>query len=81
MVKRGKAVLLGYGLDDSLGHVRYTRGNGFELFGGSEQAHREMQRQTSVILEESERLGISLDGMTYEQFETLRGIVERVNWE
>lgn len=80
-VKRGRALLLGYGLDDSQGHVRYTRGTCFELFGGSDQAHDEMQRQALRIQEEIDRLGFSLDGMTYEQFEVLRGIVERVNCE
>lgn len=80
-VKRGRAVLLGYGLDDSQGHVRYTRGGCFQLFGGSGQVHDEMQRRALMIQEEMDRLGISFDGMTYEQFEVVRGIVDRVNCE
>lgn len=80
-VKRGRAVLRGYGLDDSHGHVRYTRGVNFELFGGSDEAHGEMQRQALRIQQEIDRLGISLDGMTYEQYEVLKDIVEQVNCE
>lgn len=80
-VKRGRAVVVGLGLDDSDGHVRYTRDDCFELFGGSESAHGEMQRRIKVIREEIAKLGITLDRMTYEQYEMLRDIVERVNCE
>jgi len=80
-VKRGRAVLVGYGLDDDQGHIRYTRGNSFELFGGSDSAHGEMQQRALEIQEEAAKLGFSLDGMTYEQFEMLRAVVERVNCE
>ena len=30
-----KALLLGFGLDNKDGHIRYTRGKNFHLFGGS----------------------------------------------
>lgn len=80
-VRRGRAVLVGYGLDDDQGHIRYTKGNSFELFGGSDSAHGEMQRRAMQIQEEIARLGISLDGMTYEQYEMIRAVVDRVNCE
>ena len=80
-VKRGRAVLVGYGLDDDGGHVRYTRGDSVELYGGSDSAHCEMQRRARQIQEEIAKMGISLDRMTYEQFEIIQGIVERVNAE
>ena len=80
-VKRGRAVLVGYGLDDNGGHIRYTSGNGIELFGGSDSAHGEMQRRALRIQEEIAKLGISLDGMTYEQYQLARDIVERANGE
>ncbi len=78
-VKRGRAVLVGYGLDESEGHIRYSRGASVELYGGSFAAHEEMQRRAAVIQEEAARLGISLDGMTYEQYLAVREIVDRVN--
>ncbi len=77
-VKRGRAVLVGYGLDDD-GHFRYTRGEAFELYGGSSSAHGEMLRRAQAIQDEIASLGISLDGMTYEQYQVVRGIVERAN--
>lgn len=80
-VKRGKARVVGLGLDDSGGHVRYTKGEAFELYGGSQTAHDEMQRRARRILDEIAKLGISLDRMTYEQYEQLRDIVDRVNCE
>lgn len=80
-IKRGRAVLVGYGLDEGDGHIRYTRSNAVELFGGSDQAHDEMQKRAIMIQDELSRLGISLDGMTYEQFEVVKGIVDRVNCE
>ncbi len=80
-VKRGHAVLLGYGLDNEDGHIRYTRGSAFELYGGSDSAHGEMQKRALLIQEEIAKLGISLDGMTYEQYQLVRGIVERVGCE
>ncbi len=77
-VKRGRAVLVGYGLDND-GHFRYTRGQAFELFGGTSAAHEEMQRRAMAIQDEIASLGISLEGMTYEQFQVVRGIVEKAN--
>ena len=80
-VKRGRAVLVGLGLDDSGGHVRYTRGDAYELYGGSETSHGEMQRRVRFIQEEIARHGICLDRMTYEQYEMIRDIVERANFD
>lgn len=79
--RRGRAVLIGYGLDDADGHVRITRGQAFELYGGSDAAHDEMQRRALMIREEAEALGISLERMTFEQYQVVQGIVHRVNSE
>lgn len=80
-VKQGRAVVVGLGLDDSGGHVRYTRGEAFELIGGSEEAHDEMQRRIVIIREEIAKRGICLDRMTYEQYQEIRELVERVGCE
>lgn len=79
--RRGRAVVIGYGLDDNGGHIRYTHGPAIELYGGSDKAHREMQRRAQAIQDEIARLGISLDGMTFEQYQVVRDIVERANCE
>lgn len=80
-VKCGRAVLVGLGLDNAEGHVRYTRGEAYELYGGSESAHSEMQRRAAQIREEIAGLGISLDSLTFEQYQAIQAIVERVNCE
>ncbi len=79
--RHGRAVLVGYGLDSDDGHIRITRGQDFQLYGGSDRIHDEMQRRAQQIRREVENLGISLDGMTYEQFQTVKDIVHRVNQE
>ncbi len=78
-VTYGRAVVYGLGLDDDGGHTRYTKSDAYELYGGSEDAHREMQRRALVIREEMLRLGISLDCMSYDQYQELQDIIERVN--
>ncbi len=80
-VKRGRAVLIGYGLDDAGGHIRYTQGDGMKLYGGSRRVHDEMRRRAAFIREEAARLGISLERMTYEQYLVMRDVVDRVNCE
>lgn len=80
-VKRGRAVVIGYGLDDNGGHYRYTKCKAMELYGGSAGAHDEMQRRALKIQDEIARLGISLEGMTFEQYQVVREIVNRVNGE
>lgn len=80
-IKRGRAILVGYGLDDAAGHLRFTRGDSMELYGGSREAHEEMQRRAAAIQGEAARLGISLEGMTYEQYLVMRDVVERMNCE
>lgn len=80
-VKRGRAVVVGLGLDDGEGHIRYTRGDDIELYGGSQASHAEMQRRMRKIQDEIARLGIRLDSMTFEQYQTLRDIVNRINCE
>ena len=80
-MRRGRAVVIGLGLDEPDGHIRYTRGESYQLYGGSEAAHQEMQRRAKIIHEERARLGISFEHMTYEQYQMLLAIVDRVNCE
>ena len=79
--KRGHAVLVGYGLDGADGHIRYTKAESVELYGGSDQAHSRMQERALRIQRELDEHGISLDGMTYEQFQIAQAIVEKANHE
>jgi len=63
-----KAVILGVGLDNSDGHVRYTRGKNFHLFGGSQETHEEMQEKAIKINEHLDRRGKRLEDVTPTEF-------------
>ncbi len=78
---RGRAVLYGYGTCAADGHVRYTNAGGAELYGGSEQAHARMQDKALRIQRELGERGISLEYMTFEQYQIARDIVDKVNCE
>lgn len=80
-IRSGRAMVVGLGLDDAEGHFRYTRGDAYELYGGSEDAHREMLRRMRRIQAEIAEMGITLDAVTYEQYEKIKDIVARVNAE
>ncbi len=80
-VKRGHAVLVGYGLDGADGHLRYTRAGEAELYGGSDAAHSRMRERALRIQRELTELGISLDSMTYEQYRIAKTVVEKANHE
>lgn len=80
--KRGRAILVGYGLDAGDGHFRYTKANDVvELYGGSDSAHSRMRECAQRIQRELDQHGISLDTMTYEQFQIAKAIVEKANAE
>ena len=63
-----KAMILGLGLDNSDGHVRYTRGKNFHLFGGSQETHEEMQEKAIKINEHLDRRGKRLEDVTPKEF-------------
>ncbi|MDR0361788.1 MAG: hypothetical protein LBJ46_03750 [Planctomycetota bacterium] len=79
--KSGRALLVGFGLDDSNGHFRVTRADGTRLFGGSEATHEEMRLRADRILNELGRLGYNLSSITREQLAEVRRIVNRVSAE
>lgn len=49
------AKLIGLGLDGDDGHVRITKGENFQIFGGSRDTHEEMQEK---CIKFNEKLGI-----------------------
>ena len=63
-----KAVLLGLGLDNKDGHIRYTRGKNFHLFGGSQETHEEMQEKAIKINEHLDKRGQRLEDVTPKEF-------------
>lgn len=79
--RAGRCVLTGFGLDGGDGHVRFTHLDGTRLYGGSERMHAELQRLARRIHDEAERLGISFDSMTYDDYLVMKDVVDRVNCE
>lgn len=77
----GRAVLVGLGLDDAEGHMRYTHSRDCELVGGSEATHAAMWIKAIRIKAELDRRGYSLDSITRDQMDDVRRIVERVSGE
>ncbi len=63
-----KAVLLGLGLDNEDGHVRYTKGPNFHLVGGSEETHEEMQDKAVHFNEELEKREKRLEDIGPDEF-------------
>jgi hypothetical protein len=49
--------LLGLGLDNEDGHKRMTRGDNFDLLGGSEETHSRMQETTIKLQEKLQKTG------------------------
>ena len=63
-----KALLLGLGLDNDDGHVRYTKGPNFHLLGGSEDTHEEMQDKAVHFNEELKKRDKRLEDIGVEEF-------------
>ncbi len=76
--RRGRAVLVGYGLDEAGGHVRFTKSKDYRLIGGSELTHDAMQDMATRIQEELSRLGYELDNIRSDQIDEVRRIVDGV---
>lgn len=66
--KGKKALLLGVGLDNKDGHVRVTRGDNFQLVGGSKETHEVMQEGAIKINEELKKRGKHLEEVSKKEF-------------
>ena len=73
--RRGRAVLVGRGLDEDGGHVRITLSDGMRLVGGSEGTHAKMQQQAMRLRDELKRRGLRLGTATREEYEEISRIV------
>jgi len=58
--RRGRATLLGLGLDGTDGHKRITRGKNLLLLGGSQETHQRMQETAIKLNEQLQRRGKQL---------------------
>jgi hypothetical protein len=67
---KGKAVMLGLGLDSD-GHKRLTKGPNFVLVGGSEETHEVMTEKVIKINEKLASKGKQLEEVSREEFEDI----------
>jgi len=68
--KKGKAVMLGVGLDSD-GHKRVTTGPNFALVGGSKDTHEEMTEKAVKINEKLDAKGKTLETISHEEFDDI----------
>ena len=73
--KKRKAVLLGVGLDNEDGHVRATRGPNFQLVGGSQETHENMQEKCIKFNEKLKQRGKQLEQLEKGEFLDIAGEV------
>ncbi len=68
--KKGKAILLGLGLDSD-GHKRVTTGPEFALIGGSKETHEIMTEKAVQITEKLAAKGKTLGEVSVEEFDDI----------
>ncbi|MBM3823328.1 MAG: hypothetical protein FJ404_10655 [Verrucomicrobia bacterium] len=68
--RKGKALLLGVGLDSD-GHKRVTTGPNFALVGGSKDTHEEMTEKAVKINEKLAAKGKQLHEVSREEFDDI----------
>ncbi|MFH2002606.1 MAG: hypothetical protein ABIK28_23235 [Planctomycetota bacterium] len=60
--------LIGVGLDNEDGHVRMTKGDDFQLIGGSEKTHNRMQDKIMEVSEDLAKRGKQIKDIGPEDF-------------
>lgn len=66
--RKRKGKIVGVGLDNDDGHVRVTRGENFELVGGSEETHQTMQEKCIKFNEKLGDRGKQLEDLEPQEF-------------
>ena len=72
--RKGKALLLGVGLDSD-GHKRITTGPGFALVGGTQETHEAMTEKAVKINEKLTARGKTMDSVSREEFDDIAASV------
>ena len=65
---KGKAALLGLGLDNEDGHQRLTTGENFAIIGGSQDTHEFLQEKCVKFNESLKRRSKPLEAISPEEF-------------
>jgi hypothetical protein len=62
--RRGRARLLGLGLDGTDTHTRVSRGEAFRLYNGSPRTHARMQERATEFMRLVRERGLSMDNIS-----------------
>lgn len=73
-VRKGKALLLGVGLDSD-GHQRVTTGPNFALVGGTQETHELMTEKAIKINEKLSAKGRTMNSVSREEFDDIAASV------
>jgi len=68
---KGKALILGVGLDNNDGHKRVTSGPNFALVGGSQETHEIMTEKAVKINEKLAARGKHLEEVSRDEFDEI----------
>ena len=71
MTRPKRSKLIGLGLDNKDGHIRITKAQVFELYGGSEETHARMQESCIKFSEKLDQRGKRLEDLPSEQLHDL----------
>ncbi len=63
-----KASLVGIGFDNKDGHKRITKGENFNIYGGSEETHDKMVETSIKVNEKLDSKGKSLEDLSKNEF-------------
>jgi hypothetical protein len=69
--RTAKKLLLGLGFDQTDEDARLTRGENFELYGGSKLTHEQMQEKATKFNEELEKKHKTMDSVSAEDFQEI----------
>ena len=72
--RKGKALLLGVGLDSD-GHKRVTTGPSFALVGGTQETHEAMTEKAIKINEKLTSRGKTMDSVSRDEFDDIAASV------
>lgn len=62
--RRGRAKLIGFGLDEADGQIRITRGSHFRLLNGKAATHQAMQNKAQEFLRRVQQRGLTMDNIS-----------------
>jgi len=68
MELKRKALLVGLGFDHKDRHLRFTKGENFRLYGGSERTHGRMQEKALSFNEQLGKRRKKLEDISREEF-------------